>query len=56
MWRRAAYEMQSPLAGALGVSPFSAVSVPSLLMIAYAALYLLATLYIAVRIFERRDI
>ena len=56
LWRRAAYEMQSPLAGALGVSPFSAVSVPSLLMIAYAALYLLATLYIAVRIFERRDI
>jgi ABC-2 type transport system permease protein len=56
LWRRAAYEMQSPLAGALGVSPFSAVSVPSLLMIAYTALYLLGALYIAARIFERRDI
>ena len=56
LWRRAAYEMQSPLAGALGVSPFSAVSVPSLLMIAYTALYLLGALTIAVRIFERRDI
>jgi Cu-processing system permease protein len=56
LWRRAAYEMQSPLAGALGVSPFSAVSVPSLLMIAYTALYLLGGLYIAVRIFEGRDI
>jgi Cu-processing system permease protein len=56
LWRRAAYEMQSPLAGALGVSPFSAVSVPSLLMVAYTALYLAGALYIAVRIFERRDI
>ena len=56
LWRRAAYEMQSPLAGALGVSPFSAVSVPSLLMIAYTALYLLGALYVAVRVFERRDI
>jgi Cu-processing system permease protein len=52
----AAYEMQSPLAGALGVSPFSAVSVPSLLMIAYTGLYLLGALSIAVRIFDRRDI
>jgi Cu-processing system permease protein len=56
LWRRAAYEMQSPLAGALGVSPFSAVSVPSLLMVAYTALYLLAALYVAIRLFERRDI
>jgi Cu-processing system permease protein len=56
LWRRAAYEMQSPLAGALGVSPFSAVSVPSLLMIAYTALYLMGALSVAVRIFERRDI
>ncbi len=55
LWRRAAYEMQTPLAGALGMSPFGTVSVPSPLMIVYTAVYLLAALWIAVRIFQRRD-
>ena len=55
LWRRAAFEMQTPLAGALGVSPFGTVSVPSLLMIAYSVAYLLAALWIAVRIFGKRD-
>jgi hypothetical protein len=32
------------------------VSVPSPLMIAYTALYMVGALYLAIRIFERRDI
>ncbi len=56
LWRRAAYEMQSPVAGALGMSPFSAISVPSPLMIGYTIIYLLVTLWLAVRNFQERDI
>ncbi len=56
LWRRAAYEMQTPFASILGMSPFSAISVPSLLMIVYAGLYLVATLILAVRIFQKRDL
>jgi ABC-2 type transport system permease protein len=56
LWRRASFEMQSPLAGALGMTPFSAVSVPSVLMIAYAILYLLVALGVAVNIFQNRDL
>jgi ABC-type transport system involved in multi-copper enzyme maturation permease subunit len=56
LWRRAAFEMQSPLAGSLGMTPFSAFSVPSPLMIVYAILYLLVTLGIAINTFQRRDI
>jgi ABC-2 type transport system permease protein len=56
LWRRAAYEMQTPLAGALGMSPFGAFSVPSALMILYAMLYLLIVFAIAVSTFNRRDI
>lgn len=56
LWRRAAFEMQSPISGALGMSPFGTVSVPSTLMIAYAALYLLGALAIAIRVFQKRDL
>lgn len=56
LWRRAAYEMQSPLAGMLNMSPFGTASVPSLLMIAYAFLYLVAALALAVRFFAKRDL
>jgi len=56
LWRRAAFEMQSPLASSLGMSPFGTTSVPSPLMVAYALIYLLGTLTIAVRIFNRRDL
>ena len=48
--------MQTPIAGALGMSPFGTVSVPSLLMIAYAAVYLVVTLLITIRVFEKRDV
>jgi ABC-type transport system involved in multi-copper enzyme maturation permease subunit len=56
IWKRAAFEMQSPLVAALGVSPFTSSSVPSPLMLVYAALYLLAALALALRQFKRRDL
>jgi ABC-type transport system involved in multi-copper enzyme maturation permease subunit len=56
LWRRAAYEMQSPLSGALGISPFGTVSVPSLFMIAYTVVYLLVALALTVRVFQKRDL
>jgi Cu-processing system permease protein len=56
LWRRAAYLMQSPLVARMGVSPFSSSSVPSPLMVAYAALYILAMLALAIRQFGRRDL
>ena len=56
LWRRAAFEMQSPLVGALGFSPFSNASTPSLTMIAYAALYLALALAIALHRFGQRDL
>jgi ABC-type transport system involved in multi-copper enzyme maturation permease subunit len=56
LWRRAAFEMQSPLASSLGLSPFGAFSVPSTLMIMYAILYLGVVLAMAVNIFKHRDI
>ena len=56
LWRRAAFEMQSPLSGLLGISPFGATSVPSLLMVAYAVVYLLGVLALTVRVFQKRDL
>ncbi len=56
LWRRAAYEMQTPLAGVLGMSPFAATSVPSLLMVIYALFYLVVCLILAIRTFHRRDL
>ena len=56
LWRRAAYEMQSPLSGVLGISPFGTVSVPSILMIVYAVVYLVAATALALRNFNRRDL
>ncbi len=56
LWRRAAFEMQSPLSGLLGISPFGATSVPSILMVGYAVVYLLAVLALTVRVFQKRDL
>ena len=56
LWRRAAFEMQSPLASILGLSPFGTTSVPSLLMVVYAIVYLLVMLGLAVMVFGRRDL
>jgi len=56
LWRRASYEMQSPIAASLGISPFGTASAPSALMIAYAVLYLIIMLGVAIDIFKRRDL
>jgi len=56
LWKRAAYEMQSPLVAALGFSPFSAPSVPSPMMIVYALGYTTLALALALRHFGRRDL
>ncbi len=55
LWRRAIYMMQSPLSSALGMTPFSTLSVPSTLMVVYAFIYLLAMLWLAISTFQRRD-
>jgi len=52
----ASFEMQTPLSGALGMSPFGTISVPSLLMIACAVLYLFGALWAAVSRFKQRDL
>ena len=56
LWRRAAYEMQSPLVGGLGFSPFSSLSVPSPFMILYAVFYAAVALTLAIRFFRQRDL
>lgn len=57
LWKRAAFEMQSPIAGALGnFSPFSSQSVPSKVMIGYAIVYAFVALIFAIRKFNQRDL
>jgi Cu-processing system permease protein len=58
VFRRAAFLMSSATAQALGFSsgPMFVVSVPSPLMVAYAALYLSALLALAIRQFAKRDL
>jgi ABC-type transport system involved in multi-copper enzyme maturation permease subunit len=57
LWKRLAFEMQSPLASTLGgVTPFSSATVPSDAMIVYAVIYTSAALFLAIRIFSGRDL
>lgn len=57
LWKRAAYEMRSPLVSMLGFSPFtSGGSTPSSLMVWYAVGYLLLALFLALRWFGKRDL
>ena len=56
LWRRAIFEMQSPLVAAIGFSPFSAPSVPSPFMVGYAVLYAIVALLLSIRIFSQRDL
>jgi ABC-type transport system involved in multi-copper enzyme maturation permease subunit len=56
LWKRVVYELQSPLTGVLGPSPFGARSTPSQWMVAYALTYVLACLTLAIRTFQRRDL
>ena len=56
LWRRAVFEMQSPIAAAVNFTPFSAASVPSSSMVGYAAVYMCVFLALAVRRLQRRDL
>ena len=56
MWRRAAFEMQSPLVAAMGVSPFASQSAPSSVMVGYGVLYLVIVLFLAMQRFSQRDL
>lgn len=56
IWRRAASDMATPLAASLPFSPFANVSIPSVTMIEYAAVYLAAGLAIALYHFHDRDL
>jgi hypothetical protein len=56
LWKRAVFEMQTPIMNMFWGSPFGSRSVPSLLMIGYALLYLIVILFITVRIFQNRDL
>jgi ABC-2 type transport system permease protein len=56
LWRRAAYEMQTPLAASLSFSPFANVSIPSLTALAYAACYFCVVVGLAVYVFHQRDL
>ncbi len=56
LWKRAAFEMQSPIVAALGFSPFTAASMPSTLMVLYGIVYAILALLLAVSLFNRRDL
>ena len=56
LWRRASFEMQSPISAALGFSPFSSTSVPSPFMVGYAVIYLVVVLISAISTFQHRDL
>jgi Cu-processing system permease protein len=57
LWRRAAFEMSSPVVSAIGFSPFAAPnSVPSPMMVWYAIGYAALILLMAVRVFAQRDL
>jgi ABC-type transport system involved in multi-copper enzyme maturation permease subunit len=56
LWKRAVFEMQSPILNMFWGSPFASASVPSPLMMVYAFVYLIVVLFIAVRIFQQRDL
>lgn len=57
LWRRAIYEMRSPLTSLIGISPFSVGDViPSPLFVGYAALYATLALLLAIRLFSQRDL
>ena len=56
LWRRAAYEMQTPLAASLSFSPFANVSIPSGAAVVYAGVFLIVMLAVAIYHFQERDL
>lgn len=56
LWRRVAYDLQSPMARSLSqASPFGTSSVPSPVFIIYALFYVVVMTVVGMRIFTRRD-
>jgi ABC-type transport system involved in multi-copper enzyme maturation permease subunit len=55
LWRRAAFEMQTPLAGSLSFSPFANVSIPSNQALLYAGLFAVCVVGAALSRLSRRD-
>ncbi len=56
LWRRAAFEMQTPLAASLSFSPFANVSIPSGVAVIYGGVFLVAMLAGAIYHFQNRDL
>jgi ABC-type transport system involved in multi-copper enzyme maturation permease subunit len=56
LWRRAAFEMQTPLAGSLSFSPFANISIPSGAALVYAVLFAACVLGAALFRLSRRDL
>ena len=56
LWKRAAFEMQSPIVSVLGFSPFTSASMPSTLMVIYGLVYAILALLLAIFLFNRRDL
>jgi hypothetical protein len=48
--------MESALSGLMGMSPFGTISVPSVLMIVYAGVYILVALAVTLNVFSHRDL
>lgn len=56
LWKRAAHEIESPLAAALGFTPFTVGAYPSNAMIFYTLIYLAVAIGLTVYQFNRRDL
>lgn len=56
LWQLASYHMQPSLARDVQLGPFVAASVPSPAMAAWALVYVLLALRVAVRLFRTRDL
>lgn len=56
IWRRASYVMQSSITRTMDLSPFATRSAPSITMMVYATVYLLAALFLAIYRFQQRDL
>jgi Cu-processing system permease protein len=57
LWRSAAYEMRSPVAAIIGITPFSMGDAnPSPYFIGYAIFYAAFMLFLAIRLFSQRDL
>ncbi len=56
LWRRAVFEMQSPIANSFNISPFGGGAAPSAAMIVYAGIYTAVALGLSLRLFGTRDL